>query len=533
MIVGQRLALWPGAIALIASPGLAITAMVALLAGASPPDAAASFDSYTWHVLRFTAYQATLSTVLSLLFALPITRALARRRRFPGRAIIIRLFGLPLVLPVIVAVFGIVAIWGHNGIISRSLLNAGLPGLAPLYGLSGILIAHTFFNLPLGVRMLLPVWESIPGESWRLASQLGMSSWQIFRLIELPRIISALPGLALLILLLCFSSFSIVLVLGGGPRATTLEVAIWQALRLDFDIPTAVALAGLQVAACLVIGVVFYMLPGSAPTAPTEERRISRPDTLSFMGRLNDVFWLGAGIFWVGTPLATVVVAGITGPFPEVLARGEVWAAAARSVAIGISAGFIALVFGVMLSVTSRDLAVRARRPGAGNWIEILGSQTLIVSPVVLGAGLFVLLFPHVAVFDWALPLAIVLNGLIAIPFVIRFVSPVIRRNAEHHDRLCASLGVLGWKRVALVEWPALAGPATTATAIAAALATGDLTAIVLFGAGQSDTLAKLLFNSLGTYRMDEAAVLALLLTATCLAVFLLIEGVGRVGRRT
>ena len=532
MIVGQRLLLWPGAIALVASPGLAIIAVVALLGATTTTQAAAVFDSYTWHVLRFTVYQALLSTGLSLVLALPVTRALARRRHFPGRPMIIRLFGLPLVLPVIVAVFGIVAVWGHNGAISRTLIEFGMPGFAPLYGLSGILIAHTFFNMPLAVRMLLPVWESIPGESWRLASQLGMSSSQVFRLIELPRIMAALPGIALLILLLCFSSFSIVLVLGGGPRATTLEVAIWQALRLDFDIPSAVALAGLQVAACLAIGVVFYLLSRSPPTAPTEERSISRPDTQSVIGRLADTFWVGAGIFWVGAPLLALVVAGISGPLIEVLSRPDVWAAAWRSVVIGISAGFIALVLGVMLSVTARDLAVRARRPGVADWVEILGSQTLIVSPVVLGAGLFVLLMPHIKVFEWALPLAIVLNGLITIPFVIRLVSPVIRRNAEHHDRLCASLGVSGARRVALIEWPALAGTATTAMAIAAALSTGDLTAIILFGSGQTETLARLLFGALGTYRMGEAAVLALLLTATCLVVFLLIEGVGRFGRR-
>ena len=185
-----------------------------------------------------------------------------------------------------------------------------------------------------------------------------------------------------------------------------------------------------------------------------------------------------------------------------------------------------------MLAVTARDLAVRAQRAGLADWVEILGSQTLIVSPVVLGAGLFVLLIPHVAVFDWAIYLAIVLNGLIAIPYVIRLVGPVLRRNAEHHDRLCASLGLSGLNRLVLVEWPALAGTATTAMAISAALATGDLTAIVLFGSGQSDTLAKLLFSALGTYRMGEAAVLAMLLTATCLAVFVVVEGAGRIGRR-
>ncbi len=532
MIVGQRLLLWPGALALVASPGLAIVAVLALLGVTTRNETGPLLDGYSWHVLRFTVYQATLSTVLALLFALPVARAFARRSRFPGRTVLIRLFGLPLVLPVIVAVFGIVSVWGHNGAVSRTLVAAGLPGFAPLYGLSGILIAHTFFNMPLAVRLLLPVWDSIPGETWRLASQFDMSSWQIFRLIEFPRIAPVIPGIAMLIFLLCFSSFSIVLVLGGGPRATTLEVAIWQALRLEFDIDRAVALAGLQVGACLIAGIAFYRMARSTVSEPTEGRRILRPDISSTASKCGDFLLLSVGTFWIGAPLAAAVTAGISGPLHDVLGRQEVWAAAVRSVVIGLSAGFLALVFGTMLAVTARDLAVRAQRIGLADWVEILGSQTLIVSPVVLGAGLFVLFVPHVAVFDWAIPLAIVLNGLIAIPYVIRLVGPVLRRNAEHHDRLCASLGLTGLNRLVLVEWPALAGTATTAMAISAALATGDLTAIVLFGSGQSDTLAKLLFSALGTYRMGEAAVLAMLLTATCLAVFVVVEGAGRIGRR-
>ncbi len=532
MIVGQRLLLWPGALALIASPGLAVVAVLALLGAATRNETGPLLDGYSWHVLRFTVYQATLSTVLALLFALPVARALARRSRFPGRTALIRLFGLPLVLPVIVAVFGIVAVWGHNGAVSRTLVAAGLPGFAPLYGLSGILIAHTFFNMPLAVRLLLPVWDSIPGESWRLANQLDMSSWQIFRLIEFPRIAPVIPGIAMLSFLLCFSSFSVVLVLGGGPGATTLEVAIWQALRLEFEIDRAVALAGLQVTACLIAGIAFYRMARSTVSGPTEGRRILRPDISSTASKCGDILWLSVGTFWIGAPLAAAVAAGISGPLPDVLGRQEVWAAAVRSVVIGLSAGFLALAFGSMLAVTARDLAIRAQRTGLADWVEILGSQTLIVSPVVLGAGLFVLLIPHIAVFDWAIPLAIVLNGLIAIPYVIRLVGPVLRRNAEHHDRLCASLGLSGLNRLVLVEWPAVAGTATTAMAISAALATGDLTAIVLFGSGQSDTLAKLLYSALGTYRMGEAAVLAMLLTVTCLAVFVVVEGAGRIGRR-
>src|SRR3546814_12421297 len=82
-----------------------------------------------------------------------------------------------------------------------------------------------------------------------------MDGGQIFRLIEAPMLRQIVPGVAGLIFLLCFTSFAVVLVLGGGPPNATLEVAIYQALRFDFDLGRVVAFAILQVGSCgLLVG---------------------------------------------------------------------------------------------------------------------------------------------------------------------------------------------------------------------------------------------------------------------------------------
>ena len=60
--------------------------------------------------------------------------------------------------------------------------------------------------------------------------------------------------------MLCITSFTIVLTLGGGPRATTLEVAIYQALRFDFDPARAVTLTLLQIALTFVVVVALTRL---------------------------------------------------------------------------------------------------------------------------------------------------------------------------------------------------------------------------------------------------------------------------------
>jgi thiamine transport system permease protein len=520
-----RALLWPGGLALAASLGLALASLAALLA-AAPEGAAAGviFDSYVLGVLRFTVLQAVLSTILSVGLALPAARALARRTDWPGRKLLLGLFGLPLVMPVIVAVFGLAAVYGQSGAFNDLVAWTGLPRQQVLYGLGGILIAHVFFNLPLSARLLLLAWQQIPGESWRLAGQLGMSSWQIFRLIEWPRLREVLPGVAVLVFLLCFTSFAVVLTLGGGPRHATLEVAIYQSLRLDFDIPRAVVLAVLQVVLCALLAGALLALGRTPEGGATLDRMTGRPDLGAWSGRALDAVVLAVAAIFVLAPLAAIVWAGLAGPLGEVLASGALWRATLRSLVVGLGGGLLAMALGTALLVTTRDLKYRRWRPRLAERLELLGSLNLVVSPTVLGAGIFVLLLPMADVMGLALPLVVIVNGIIFVPYVLRTLGPAFYRVAENHDRLCASLGVRGTNRLRLVEWPAVRRPAALGFAIASALSLGDLTAIALFGSQDTETLPLMLYRAMAAYRMDDAAVIALLLALVCLALFLAIE---------
>src|SRR5690606_421813 len=236
--------------------------------------AVAAFDPYLVRIAWFTLWQAALSTALSVVPAVFVARALSRHPAFPGRALILRLFALPLALPAIVVALGILALLGRAGYLAMPLtaLTGGTwPGI---YGLSGILVAHVFFNLPLATRFFLEALDTLPADQWRLASQLGMGPTASLRLIEWPALRSALPGTAGLVFMLCIPSFPIVLTLGGGPAATTLEVAIYQALRFDFDPARAVTFTVLQIALTALVMLVLTRLGANAaldaslPVAP-------------------------------------------------------------------------------------------------------------------------------------------------------------------------------------------------------------------------------------------------------------------------
>lgn len=147
--------------------------------------------------LRFTLLQAVVSALLSVLLAVPVAKALARRR-FVGRGVLISLLGAPFLLPTIVAVLGLLTVFGRSGWVNDLLGALGLPQVS-IYGFHGVVLAHVFFNMPLAVRMILQGWQAIPAERFRLATSLGFGPAETARHLEYPMLRAVLPGAALVI----------------------------------------------------------------------------------------------------------------------------------------------------------------------------------------------------------------------------------------------------------------------------------------------------------------------------------------------
>ncbi|HEU0221117.1 MAG TPA: thiamine/thiamine pyrophosphate ABC transporter permease ThiP, partial [Paracoccaceae bacterium] len=269
-------------------------------AGLGPADLAA---------LRFTLIQALLSAAFSVLGAVPLARALARRR-FPLRGPMLALMGAPFLLPAIVAVLGITAIWGRSGLVSQASVALGGPRL-DIYGLEGVVLGHVFFNLGLVTRLILQGWAAVPGEHWRLVSQLGMKSGAVFRVIEWPMLREVLPGAFLIVFLLAAASFAVALALGGGPGASTMEVAIYEALRFDFDPGRAALLALMQLGLCAAASLAVLALGRAAGFGPGLGLVPLRPEAGGRSLRLLDGAVIGGAALFLFLPLAALVARGL------------------------------------------------------------------------------------------------------------------------------------------------------------------------------------------------------------------------------
>jgi thiamine transport system permease protein len=464
-----------------------------------------------WSAIRFTILQALISTAFSCALAVPVARALMRRH-FPGRSTMILLMGAPFLLPVIVAVLGLLSIYGRNGLLNLTLQTVGLPTVT-IYGLKGVVLAHVFFNLPLATRMLLNGWHAIPAERFRLAQTLDLPS--PFRHIELPMLRAVLPGAALAIFLVCLTSFVVALTLGGGPKATTLELAIYQALRFDFDPARAALLAAVQFALCVIAVALAarFTLPFGLGAGQDRTFALQAPSGWS---RFGDALVILLAALFLVLPLAAILLEGV----PGLNRLGQsVWQAALRSAWMAL----ISAALAVSAALTLALAATKIRR-----WIEVSAMLPMATSGLVLGTGLFLLVRGFVQPETIALPVTIGVNALMALPFLYRLLLPEVRALHADYDRLAQALALKGWARLRWLTLPRLARPLGFGAGLAAALAMGDLGVIALFAGEGQATLPLVVQRLAGAYRMQDASAAALLLVLLSFALFAICDLGGR-----
>ncbi len=467
--------------------------------------------------IRFTLFQSVISATLSVLAAIPLARALARRQ-FPGRGFLLIALGAPFILPVIVAAFGLLAVWGRSGLVSEAIGSVGL-GRLDIYGLPGVVLAHVFFNLPLATRLILQGWASVPAEHFRLSAQLGFKGLDEFKWLEWPMLKQVVPGAFMLVFILCMTSFAIVLALGGGPKATSVELAIYAALRFEFDLGRAAVLALCQVG--LSAAAAIALLTAGRPVDLGRGLGAARANWRDG-GYMTDTLVITAGATFLLLPLGAIVWRGLSG------------------LALVLDMRLLeAVVTSLWVSLTSTCLAVGgalgiaalAARSGRGWMVEVTATLVLIVSPFVLGTGLFIMINPYFDPFTLAFPVTALVNAALSLPFCVRILVPALTRLDQNYGRLGDALGISGLDRWRLMIWPALRGPLGFSAGLAAALSMGDLGVIALFAPVDGATVPLLMYRLMGAYQMEAAAGVALVLVGISFGVFALFDWGGRLGR--
>jgi thiamine transport system permease protein len=310
-----------------------------------------------------------------------------------------------------------------------------------------------------------------------------------------------------------------VLTLGGGPQATTLEVAIYQALRFDFEPALAARLAGLQIGLCALLLLLLQRFSLSVALAPRLRLEIARPDSRTRRGMIADAALILAAAIFVILPLAGVIVDGLAADYARLAGDPLLWRAAAWSLGIGTSAASLATLAAAVLA----RAIVRSGGSGA-QVFRLIGNLVLLFPPIILAAGWFLLVYRHLDPIRFSPYAVVLINSMMALPFALAMMEPGFRTSFQMHDRLADSLGMRGARRFAMVEWPVLRSVLALAFLIAFLAALGEFGVIAFFGNQELVTLPLLLYQRIGSYRFNDAAGIALVLLILCIAISWLIE---------
>lgn len=490
---------------------VAVTTMIVaifatiLAAAARQPAGATTVD--LGYLLWITGVQAILSTVLSLAAGMAVAWAL-NRLRFPGRTLLVGLFASAIVTPGLVIAFGLLSVWGRGGWF-------GALGI-PMFGLWGVVSAHVILDGAFAARILLSRLDTIPEARLKTGQSLGLSAVTRFAVMDWPVIAGAIPGLAAIIFLLAFTSFPIVLLLGGGPTVQTLEVAIYAAVRLDFDLALAVKLALIQVGLC---SVVILVSTAFAPVATGLDRAAASrwrdgPATQALQWTILTL----ATLAFV-SPLLAVLLDGLRG-LGDVLVQPAFWNAVLTSVWIAAASAIIALLLGLAVATARAASTSRLVR-------TLLGAPAyayLAVPAVTLSLGAFLLVrdlgYAPAIVAPWVVVLA---NALLTLPFAIATLSPTLDAIVRSRGKLMRSLGLGGARAFSEVEWPLIAPQAGLVLALGFCFSLGDLGVIALFGTQDFATLPLLMVRALGAYRSNDAAAVAAFMLVLTLGAFVIL----------
>jgi thiamine transport system permease protein len=466
-------------------------------------------DRETLEIAWFTLWQAAVSTVLTLVAGLPLAWATARVA-YRGRSLVRALVVVPFVLPTIVVATAFVA-----------LLPDGYErGVLP------ILAAHVFFNVAVVVRLVGGYWARLDPRLWDAAATLGASPARRVQEVTLPALGPALAAAASLVFLFSFTSFGVVVVLGGPGRAT-LEAEIYYAAARAFDLRTAAILALLQLAAVAVLVAAAGVLERRAGTAlplATERTAVRRPRGGE---RALLPLVLGAGALLLGAPLVALAIRSVSTPdglgldsyralreqTPALLVPP--WEAIGWSLAFASAGMLIAVGLGTWIAaaVVRRD----------ANWLDVLAMLPLGASAVMLGFG-FLIAFDDPPL-DlrrswWLVPIA---QSLVATPFVVRALVPALR---AIDNRLRDAAAVLGappgrvWREIDL---PLAARALAAAAGLAFAVCLGEFGATVFLARAERPTLPVAIFRFLGRPGAENqgiaAALCVVLMVVAALAV--------------
>lgn len=491
---------------------------------------------YYLDTFAFTFVQAALSTLLTLAAAVPAAHVFARYE-FRAKRLLLTLSTLPFVLPAVLVAAAFTALVGDRGLVNTALSSVfgeNAPQLNLQNTLTLVLIAHVFYNYPLVLRIVAAYWANQNPHLEAAARVLGASGWRLWWHVRLPLLRPALLAAGLLVFTFCFTSFGVLLIL-GGPRFASVEVEIYRQAVGVFNLPAAAALSIAQLVSMLVLMIAYTRLSRRLGGGLQSARSTSQPPR-TWRARL----WIGANLGFMALllflPLAALIVRSLTGPDGFTLRNYALLSANPRGSvlyappleAIGNSLLFAACAAGLALVlglIAARLIA--AGRARIAQWLDPALMLPLATSAVTLGLGYTVAFGREPLNLRASLLIVPLIHTLVALPFVVRTALPAYQAIPRSISEAASVLGASPWRRFLAVELPLMRRSIIVGLTFAFTVSMGEFGATLFLARPESTTMPLVIYRLLGqpgASNYGQALAMSTLLLGVCAIGFLLIE---------
>lgn len=444
----------------------------------------------------FTVWQAAVSTVLTLVVGIPGAYALTRFR-FRGRELVRALVIVPFVLPTVVVGAAFLAVLGPRGPFGLDLSGS----------VWAIVAAHVFFNYAVVVRTVGASWALLDPATEEAARVLGASRWRAWREVTLPALGPSIRAAAVIVFLFTFTSFGVIRVLGGG-RRVTLEYEIYRQTANLFDLRTAAVLSVVQLVAvgALLLGYERMQHATASVRMRREAETAYAPRSVRERGFLLANLALMATL--LGVPIAVLIERSFAVAGGHGLAswralwdgggRSAAFVDAADAFANSVRFAAVAMVIAVFVGGLAAVAIARRRHARSVRMLDVLLMLPLGTSAVTVGFGFLLALdSPPLDLrgSEWLIPLA---QGVIAVPFVVRIVVPVLRGIDPRLREAAAILGASPRQVWREIDLPIALRAFAAAAGFAFAISLGEFGATVFVARADSPTLPIAIARALG-----------------------------------
>jgi thiamine transport system permease protein len=499
-------------------------------------------DPYYLGRIWFTVWQAAVSTVLTLLVGLPVAYLFAKHE-FPGKTLLKALTTLPFIMPTIVVAMGFIALLGPQGLVNSTLTGVfgdGAPQLHLTNTLAIIFMAHAFYNYAIVVRIVSAFWANLSPRFGESAAMLGAGRIRTFTHVTLPLLMPSLLSSAVLVFVFSFTSFGVVLVL-GGPRFATLEVSIYELTVKLFRLDVAGALALVQLVFTSAFLLVYTRLQAQtavpitfvAEAEVTRKRRGSRDIAvvgviaLALLVVLSPLVALVERALSAGGGYSVVHFVSLStddrGSYFHLSPLKVIW----NSIRFALASMTIALVVGTAASYVIVRRQTSRGRTGRSAVVDALFMAPLGVSAVTLGFGFLVAFNRPPIDLRGSWLILVIAHSLVAYPFVIRSVLPVLRGMPPHLKESAALLGATPRSVFLHIELPIIARALLVGATFAFAVSMGEFGASLLLVRPEFTTIPVAIFRLLGQpgeSNLGQALAMSTLLMAVVTVGFVAIE---------